>query len=136
MFLLTAKKKFIRNLTILTFGISALAVLIFQLFFPERYFVCFPLIPLYFYLFGLGYIHVFMLVYRRDGSKLVPLFMLCRGIKMLLSVLILLVCGVAAPQHLLSVAFTFGSFYLISLVFETKFFFRLELKMKYHKEVV
>ena len=134
MFLLTAKKKFIRNLTILTLGITALVVLVFQLFFPERYFVCFPFIPLYFYLFGLCYINVFMLVYRHDGSKLVPLFLLCRGIKMVLSILVLIISGALARQHLLAIAIAFAVYYLISLVFETRFFFRLELKLKYHKK--
>ena len=128
--LLTAKRKFIRNLTILTLGISALTILIFQLFFLEHYFVCYPFIPLYFYLSGLIFGHVFTFVYRYDEKKILPAFLVFRGIKFFLTLTIVVVCGFVARQHIIGFGLIIAAYYLIYLIFETYFFFRLESETK------
>ena len=130
MFLLTAKKKFIRNITLLTLGISAFCGLIFWLLIPEWYFVCFPGVPIYFYLFGLFYINMFQFVFRHEGGKLVPMFLLCKGIKLFFSLIILLCYGVLAREQFVPFAAVFGLYYLFYLIFETGFFLGLEMKLK------
>ena len=129
--LLTIKKKFIRNLTILTLGIAAFTLLIFQLFFPEHYFVCYPFIPLYFYLWGLiiGYVYVF--VYNNfDEKKILPAFLIFKGIKFILSLTVVVICGLVARQHIVSLGLIFAIYYLVYLILETYFFFRLESEIK------
>ena len=130
MFLLTAKKRFIRNLTILTIVISALTVLIFEMFFPERYFVCYPFIPLYFYLFGVFFINVSLFVYQHDEHKLMPIFLIFRGLKMFLSLIAVVACGFVARHHMVSFGLIFAAYYLVYLVYETCFFFRMEMELK------
>ena len=130
MFLLTAKKKFIRNLTILTLIISALTVLIFELFFPERYFVCYPCIPIFFYLFGVFFINVSLFIYRNDEKKLMPVLLIFRGLKMFLSLIAVVACGYIARHHVMSFGLIIAAYYLIYLVFEACFFFQLEIEMK------
>ena len=129
MFLLAAKKKVIRNLTILTLGITALTVLFFQLFFPERYFVCYPFIPLYFYLSGIIYINVSLFVYRHDDNKLLSVTLICRGVKFFLSLIAIAICGVLAREQVMAFGLTFIIYYLVFLVFETCFFFHMEMKL-------
>ena len=130
MFLLTAKKKFIRNITLLTLGISAIFGLIFWLLIPQWYFVCFPAIPIYFYLFGLFYINMFQFAFKHDRSKLVPMFLLCKGIKLFVSLIVLLCYGVLAREQFIAFTTAFGTYYLIYLIFETGFFGGLEMKLK------
>ena len=128
--LLTAKKKFIRNLTILTLGISVFTMLIFQLFFPEHYFVCYPFIPLYFYLSGLIFSNVFTFVYRYDEKKVLPAFLVFRGIKFFLTLSSVIVCGFVARQHIVGFGLIIAAYYLIYLIIETYFFFRVESETK------
>ena len=63
MFLLKAKKVFIKKMTILTLILSVVIGLIYHLFIPDRYFPWFPAIPVFFYLFGLFYINMFSLAW-------------------------------------------------------------------------
>ena len=88
MFLLKAKRIFIKKMTILTLVLSVVIGLIYHLFIPDRYFPWFPAIPVFFYLFGLFYINMFSLAYRLGEDKMVPLFLVCKGTKFLVSVLI------------------------------------------------
>ncbi len=132
--LLTAKKKFIRNLTILTLGISVLTVLIFQQFFPEHYFVCYPFIPLCFYLLGLIMGCVFTFVYQHDEHKILPVLLVFKGIKFFFVLTAIVVCGFVARQHIVSFGLVIVAYYLIYLVFETYFFFRLESEMKQQRK--
>ena len=73
MFLLKAKKVFIKKMTILTLILSVVIGLVYHLFIPDRYFPWFPAIPVFFYLFGLFYINMFSLAYRLGEDKMVPL---------------------------------------------------------------
>ncbi len=133
MFLLTVKKKFIRNITLLTLGLSAICGLIFWLFIPQWYFVCLLAIPVYFYLFGLFNINLVQFVFRHDGGKLVPAFLLCKGIKLFASLIFLLFFGVLFRSQFIPFAVVFAVFYLIYLVFETHFALILEIKLRKRK---
>ena len=132
--LLTVKKKFIRNLTILTIGVTVLTILVFRQFFPERYFVCYPFIPLYFYLFGLIYGYVFPFIYQYSENKVLPVFLVFRGINFFLSIAAVVGCGLIAPHHIVSFGIIYAVYYLIYLGLETYFFFQLESEMKQKKK--
>ena len=133
MCLLTAKKKFIRNLTLLTIGITVLSVLIFQLLIPERYFVCFPFIPLFFYLYGLFYIHVSLFVYRHNVDKLIAVSLVLRALKFFLTLIAVVICGFVARQHVIAFGLTFMAYYLAYLIFEASLSFAVEMKHKNKK---
>ena len=64
MFLLTVKKKFIKELTVIGIVLTTLVAVVYHLFIPDRYFLWFPAIPIFFYLFGLFYIEMFAFNYR------------------------------------------------------------------------
>ena len=131
--ILTVKKKFIRNLTILTCGIFVFTILIFQLFFPEHYFVCYPFIPLYFYLFGLLFGYVFSFVYQYNEKKVLPMLLVFRGIKFFLTLVAVIGCGIVARHHIISFGLIVGIYYLIYLAIETYFFFCMETEIKHKK---
>lgn len=58
------QKKFIRELTLIGVVLTALVAVVYHIFIPERYFLWFPAIPIFFYLFGLFYIEMFSFYYR------------------------------------------------------------------------
>ena len=117
MFLLKAKRIFIKKMTILTLVLSVVIGLIYHLFIPDRYFPWFPAIPVFFYLFGLFYINMFSLAYRLGEDKMVPLFLVCKGTKFLV-------------QHEIVAFFaTFLVFYISFLIFETVYFTNIELRL-------
>ena len=77
--------------------------LIYHLFISDRYFPWFPAIPVFFYLFGLFYINMFSLAYRLGEDKMVPLFLVCKGTKFLVSVLIVSIYCYAVQHEIVAI---------------------------------
>ena len=105
MFLLTIRKKFMRELTLIGVVLTALVAVVYHIFIPERYFLWFPAIPIFFYLFGLFYIEMFSSYAFLIGHEVVA-FML-----------------------------TYVFFFFAFLIFETRFFLWFETKLKNSKKV-
>lgn len=135
MFLLKAKRVFIKKMTILTLVLFVVIGLIYHLFIPDRYFPWFPAIPVFFYLFGLFYINMFSMAYRLGEDKIVPLFLVCKGTKFLVSVLIVAIYCFAVRHEVLPFIATFMVFYISFLIFETVYFTNIELRLKKKKKL-
>ena len=135
MFLLKAKRKFIKKMTILTLILSMIIGLVYHLFIPDRYFPWFPAIPVFFYLFGLFYINMFSLAYRLGEDKMIPLFLVCKGTKFLVSILIVAIYCFAVRHEIFAFIATFLVFYISFLVFETVYFTNIELRLKKKKKL-
>ena len=118
MSLLAVKRKFIISLTILMVVLSWGGALVFHTLLPRYYFAWYPSIPIFFYLFGFFYIFMFGYCYRVSPQKMV------------LSILIMSVYAVAVAHQVLSFIGTYMVFYIIFLIFETRFFFHFEIKHK------
>ena len=117
MSLLAVKRKFIISLTILMVVLSWGGALVFH-------------IPIFFYLFGLFYIFMFGYCYRVSPQKMVAVYLVAKVTKMMLSILIMSVYAVAVAHQVLSFIGTYMVFYIIFLIFETRFFFHFEIKHK------
>lgn len=97
--------------------------------FPGSYFEGYPVIPVYFYLFGLGSIYAFNICRRKAPQRLLMLYMALKVAKMILSILLLLIyCVVVGVE--VTVLFTFLAFYLLYLIYDACFFYSSERKMK------
>ena len=134
MFLLNIRIKFIKELTLIGIVLTGIVAFVFHLFIPERYFLWFPAIPIFFYLFGLLYIYLFAFGYRQGLEKLASVYLLCKTMKFLLSLLVLLFYGVFIRHEVVAFFTTFIGFFFAFLVFETRFFLRLEAKLKLRKQ--
>lgn len=130
MSLLVVKKKFVLSLTVLMVALSGGGALAFQALLPEYYFAWYPSIPVFFYLFGLFYISMFGYCYRVSPQRMIAVYLMAKAAKMMLSILILSVYAVAVGHQVLAFAGTYIIFYVAFLVFETRFFFRFEMKHK------
>ena len=130
MFLLAVKRKFIISLTILMVVLSWGGALVFHTLLPGYYFAWYPSIPIFFYLFGLFYIVMFGYCYRVSPQKMVAVYLVAKVTKMLLSILIMMIYALAVKYQILSFIGTYMAFYVVFLIFETRFFFHFEIKHK------
>lgn len=125
MFLLTVRKKFIKELTVIGVVLTGLVAIVYHLFIPERYFLWFPAIPIFFYLFGLLYIAFFSFSYRLGLEKLTMTYLVCKVLKFILSAFVLIFYGFVIRHEVVAFIATFMFFYFAFLIFETRFSFAL-----------
>lgn len=130
MFLLTVKKKFVKELTVIGIILTALVAVVYHLFIPDRYFLWFPAIPIFFYLFDLFYIEMFAFNYRQGVQKIAMTYLVCKALKFILSALVLIFYGFVIGHEVVAFMVTFIFFYFAFLIFETRFFLLFEAKLK------
>ena len=94
--------------------------------FPEHYFEWYPFIPVFFYIFGYFDISIFETCRRYAPQKMQLAYLGTKAIKMLFSLMVLLIYAVKVEEKKVEFFLTFFVFYLISLAFESWFFYRYE----------
>lgn len=103
------------------------------LWIPEHYFEWYPFIPVFFYIFGWFTIYMFEACRRYAPKKIQLVYIGTKSIKMLFSLMILLIYAIKIEEKKVEFFLTFFVFYIISLVFESWFFFRYEREQKENK---
>lgn len=134
MFLLTVKKKFIKELTVIGIVLTTLVAVVYHLFIPDRYFLWFPAIPIFFYLFGLFYIEMFAFNYRVGLEQIAMTYLVCKVLKFIVSAMLLMFYGFVIGHEVVAFMLTFIFFYFAFLIFETRFFLLFEAKLKLRKK--
>lgn len=124
------KKLFITWYTVLILVASWTVGPIMNVWFPEHYFEWYPFIPVFFYIFGWFTIYMFEACRRYAPQKLQLVYLGTKGIKMFFSLIILLIYAVKVGEKKVEFFLTFLGFYMISLVFESWFFFHYERRQK------
>ena len=94
--------------------------------FPAHYFEWYPFIPVFFYLFGWFTIYMFEACRRYAPQKMQLVYLGTKAIKMLFSLMLLLIYALKIEEKKVEFFLTFFGFYLITLVFDSWFFFRYE----------
>ena len=129
------KRNFLGYLSILTLvggGLGALALALSWN--PDIISRGYPLIPVYFYIFGVFYIYMFDACRRHAPEKMVMLFLVAKVLKMIVSVFLLIIYCVAVPDSAIEFLLTFLAFYLGYLIYESWFFFVFEWNQKLKKK--
>ena len=103
------------------------------LWIPEHYFEWYPFIPVFFYIFGWFTIYMFEACRRYAPKKIQLVYLGTKSIKMLFSLMVLLIYAIKVEVKKVEFFLTFFVFYIISLVFESWFFFRYEREQKGNK---
>lgn len=134
MFLLTVKKKFIKELTVIGIVLTTLVAVVYHLFIPDRYFLWFPAIPIFFYLFGLFYIEMFAFNYHVGLERIAMTYLVCKVLKFIISAMLLMFYGFVIGHEVVAFMLTFIFFYFAFLIFETRFFLLFEAKLKLRKK--
>ena len=86
MYLLKVRKRFLLAHTFFSLMVGVGGAALFHAFFPQWYFSAYPLIPVFFYLFGCFYIFMFEFVYRRMPDKMIIVYLIAKFLKMMLSI--------------------------------------------------
>ena len=103
------------------------------LWIPEHYFEWYPFIPVFFYIFGWFTIYMFEACRRYAPKKIQLVYLGTKSIKMLFSLMVLLIYAIKVEEKKVEFFLTFFVFYIISLVFESWFYFRYEREQKGNK---
>ena len=134
MFLLTVKKKFIKELTVIGVVLMTFVAVVNHLSILDRYFLWFPAIPIFFYLFGLFYIEMFAFNYRVGLERIAMTYLVCKVLKFIVSAMLLMFYGFVIGHEVVAFMLTFIFFYFAFLIFETRFFLLFEAKLKLRKK--
>lgn len=129
------KKHFLVRYTLLMIFAGWIVGLGIQTFIPEHYFVWYPFVPLFFYVFGWFYIYMFDACIKYAPRKIQLVYWGMKCIKLLFTLLLLLFYVVKVNVHKVDFAITLFGFYLLSLTFESMFFYRYE-KQKKDRELI
>lgn len=121
------KRNFLLFLTIFTILIDGVGGVVYYDFFPEHYFGGYPLISVYFYLFGVFNIYMFDACRKYAPKKILLLHLAMKIMKMLFSIMFLAIYCVVVREEARAFLLTFVANYLMFLIFETWFFSTFEL---------
>ena len=94
--------------------------------FPMWYFEWYPFIPVFSYVFGWFYIYMFDACRLFAPQKQQYVYLGMKGIKMILSMGILLFYAVHVSEKKTEFFLTFFLFYILSMIFESAFFMKFE----------
>lgn len=128
------KKIFLFHTTLLSLIVGWAGAALFYYVLPQHSFAGYPLIPVYFFLFGLLEISIFDVCRKNAPQKLLMLYMGMKSMKMLISVIFLAVYCLAVREEAIVFLMTFVVYYIIYLIYETWFFFTYEVMKKQNKK--
>lgn len=97
---------------------------------PIHYFEWYPFIPVFFYIFGWFTIYMFEACRKYAPQKIQLVYLGTKGIKMFFSLMMLLIYAVKVEEKKVEFFLTFFCFYVLTLIFDSWFFFRYERKQK------
>lgn len=120
------RRKFILLLTLFVVVIGFGSWLVLIHFFPQLAFFDYPLIPLFFFIVGVVSIYILTGLKIDRPNKLLNTFMLIRGIKMFLALVITTIYWLLDRAEIKSFAIMMVVFYLCYLFLETYIYIKLE----------
>lgn len=135
MFLLTARRKYIRQIFSLIILLTAIVGSVYYFFIPHRYFVWFPIIPVFFLLYGYFNISMFTWAFKMGNDKMVPMFMINKGIKFFASIVVIILYCFLVRHEIISFIVAFVFFYIPFLVVETVYFIKIEMILKRKRRI-
>jgi hypothetical protein len=97
---------------------------------PGHYFKAFPLVPLFFYVFGVAAIYVFDVVRRCRPDRIFHVYMGMKVAKMLCAILVLGLYIIGIGRHKMEFGLTFLACYFAHMTYETIYFFSFETGLK------
>ena len=120
---------FFHTLVMVIIGIGVWFII--NQFFPDMMVNGFGVIPVFFYFMGIIFIWRFKKAPFHDSGYIVNLYMLLRMIKVFTSFAIILIYWLVHKSYIRNFAIIFIIFYLISILWETYIYLRMEKYMKY-----
>lgn len=133
MFIETVKRQYVRQLATFSVTLAVAGAALCHLLLPGGCFACYPVIPVFFCLFGFLHIRLFVFGYRLGAKEVALTYLVCKVLKFVLSTLLLAFYGFVIGRDIVAFTTVFIVFYFAYLIFETRFFLRFEAKLKLSK---
>ncbi len=123
--------QFLLCLTLLTIVLGFACSLALCAWMPDNYPAFYPVIPLFFYVYGILYI----IIYGQFPDKGILVYVGGKAVKLILSLLLLLLYAQLVKTHIKTFLIIFLFYYLVYLVFESTFFLKYERDLIKSKKV-
>ncbi len=128
------KRNYLWQITLLTFLLGGVGGCIYFYNFPHHYFGGYPLIPLFFFVFGIFEINMVEVCRKHSPQRLLQIYMLMRVMRMLFSILLMAVYCIVVREEAKAFLLTFVGNYLVYLIYDSWFFFTFEKNRKMKKK--
>jgi len=128
------KRNYLLHTALLTAVIGIAGGGAYYLINPHHYFGGYPLIPLFFFVFGVFMINMTENCRHRMPGRMLQIYLLVRVMRMLVSMFVMLVYCVAVRGEARAFLLTFIANYLIYLMYDSWFFFTFEANRKQKKK--
>ncbi len=130
------KRNYLLQTTLLTVLVGGIGGWGYYSVNPHHYFGGYPLIPLFFYIFGIFMISMTENCRHHIPGRMLQIYLLMRVMRMLASIIVMLIYCVIVREESKGFLLTFIANYLIYLIYDSWFFFTFEAnrKMKKKKE--
>ncbi|MEL5895833.1 hypothetical protein AAE250_20345 [Bacteroides sp. GD17] len=128
------KRNYLLQTAILTLLVGGVGGWVYYSINPHHYFGGYPLIPLFFFIFGAFMISMVESCRRRMPGRMLQIYLLMRVMRMLVSMIVMLTYCVAVRQEAKLFLLTFIANYLIYLIYDSWFFFTFEANRKLKKK--
>lgn len=128
------KRNYLWQSALLTLLIGVVGGGVYFNFFPHHYFGGYPLIPLFFFAFGVFTISMTEMCRKHSPQRLLQIYMLLRVMRMLFSIIVMGGYCIVVREEAKEFLLTFIANYLIYLIYDSWFFFMFEANRKLKKK--
>lgn len=128
------KRNYLWQSALLTLLVGVIGGYIYFDFYPHHYFGGYPLIPTFFFIFGVFTISMTETCRKHSPRHLLQIYMLLRVMRMLFSIIVMAVYCIAVQEEAKEFLLTFIANYLIYLAYDSWFYFSFELNRKNKKQ--
>ncbi len=128
------KRNYLLQITLLTILIGGIGGWAYYSVFPHHYFSGYPLIPVFYYVFGVFMINMTEKCRERMPKHMLQIYLLMRVMRMLISMIVMVVYCVAVREEAKEFLLTFIANYLIYLIYDSWFYFTFEAGRKFKKK--
>lgn len=122
------KRNYLLQTTLLTVLVGGIGGWAYYSVNPHHYFGGYPLIPLFFYIFGIFMISMTENCRHHIPGRMLQIYLLMRVMRMLASIIVMLIYCVIVREESKGFLLTFIANYLIYLIYDSWFFFTFEAK--------
>lgn len=116
--------------TILMIVIGVVGWLVVHHIFPQMKFNGYAIIPIFFYLMGVIFIWQFKVAPFHNSARIVNLYMLLKMIKTFASFIVIAIYWLIHTSYIKNFAILFAIYYILSIIWETHMYLRMEKFMK------
>lgn len=120
------KRNYLLHTAILTILIGGIGGWGYFSIFPHHYFGGYPLIPFYYFVFGVFMISMVESCRQRMPKRMLQIYLLMRVMRMLVSMIVMLIYCISVREEAKEFLLTFILNYVIYLTYDTWFFFTFE----------